>query len=98
MENLQRKIFLLTILIGILLLSNNAKIISARYVFFTTPPTNEHTPTCMKLGCNNLSPSLLHSFYHKTSWNPIYHGSLQRNNAYHIARQVPQGPNPIHNG
>jgi hypothetical protein len=55
MANLQM-IFPLTILIGVLLLTNSAKTIAAQYASFTTPQaTNEHPlhkPTCVKLGCN----------------------------------------------
>jgi len=77
MANLQR-IFPLAILKGVaflLLITNNAKTIAARYASFTTPQANGHPPqkpTCMKHGCskdmqNNLSPFLPHSFHQKAS-------------------------------
>lgn len=88
MANVQR-IFPLTIfkgLVFLLLITNNAKTIAARYVSFTIPQTNDHPPqkpTCMKRECNkdmqnNLSPSLPHSFHQKASLSPTGSNSIQR--------------------
>ncbi|GAU46359.1 hypothetical protein TSUD_325010 [Trifolium subterraneum] len=101
-------IFPLTILIGVILLTNSAKTIAAQYASFTTPQANEHPlhkPTCVKLGCikdqqNYLSSSLARSFDQKVKSGKYvdlrHHNSLRRYNAYHITRLVPQGPNPLH--
>jgi hypothetical protein len=113
MANLQM-IFPLTILIGVLLLTNSAKTIAAQYASFTTPQaTNDHPlhkPTCVKLGCNKdqqnyLTSSLARNFDQKAKssnfvdhiFKEISEGlNLRHHNAYHIARLVPTGPNPIH--
>lgn len=106
MANLQM-IFPLTILIGVLLLTNSAKTIAVQYASFTTPQaTNDHPlhkPTCVKLGCNkdqhrSFDQKAKSSIFVDRIFREISEGlNLRHHNAYHIARLVPTGPNPIHN-